>query len=306
MKLKLITYILISIVFIFAGEAVASENTETNAVVKTIEDTPKDIAPENNESAQPILKTEGETKTQEVEKEVADKLEKVKKEDKTAQTKPAQQFDLYGSKKYKSLFFTKKEMDNLISIFRDQKLKSDTSQEQFSLLDVVEGQQKISTVIFLNSILFLNKNNWTIWVNDKRMSSDDEGTNDLKVLSITNSKVKFLWKVSRTKWEIMMPNFNFEKSISKLTEDNSVETVFTLQTNQTFIPQTGDIIEGRKAVEQNSAPVVNQNTQQNINGTLQTAPNGNTKPQQAPNTHPTPQKPNFSIQTQPSNNMKPY
>ena len=213
MKLKLFIHILI-LVFIFAKESVASENV--------------------------IIKSD-------IKSEFVDITKEQKKLDvKSKQDDVGEKINLYGSEKYNSLFFTNKELENLISIIRGKGLKTDSFQDSFSLVDVGSGQERISTVIFLNSILFLSKNNWTIWVNDKKISSHDETTTDLQVISITNSKVKFFWKVGRTKWEIMMPNFKFEDSISKLTKNNEVETIFTLQPNQTFIPQTGEIIEGKK------------------------------------------------------------
>jgi hypothetical protein len=152
----------------------------------------------------------------------------------------------YKGYDYKSLVFSEDEMLKLIGILTAKKIKTETT---ISALEVTD-EQKVTTTIFLNSIMYLSQDSWTIWINEKKISNYEKDSGDLKVLKITSDNVKFLWVVSKTKWDIMMPNFNFENSISKINENNEIETIFTLSPNQSFLPETGEIVEGKVKIEE--------------------------------------------------------
>jgi len=209
---------------------------ETNNATQTEESTTTTQA---EESTTTIPTEEPTTKTS-TEEQIIDE-NTITTEQKEAETKTE-----YKGSDYKSLIFTEKELTKLIKILVAKKVEVEALIPTAEVLE----EQKVTTTIFLNSIMYLSQDSWTIWVNEKKISNYEKDSGDLKVLEITSDKVKFLWTVSKTKWEIMMPNFNFDNSISKINENNEVETIFTLKPNQSFLPETSKIVEGKVKIEE--------------------------------------------------------
>lgn len=66
--------------------------------------------------------------------------------------------------------------------------ETDTSTQQ-----QVEQVPAVAPAFYLNSILYYNPNNWTIWVNHRRIRKNTQ-LRDLQVGKITKDYVEFIWK----------------------------------------------------------------------------------------------------------------
>ncbi len=106
---------------------------------------------------------------------------------------------------------------------------------------------------YLKSILYFGPQDWTVWINDKKIKQD-ESPPFLNIIKIDETQATFLWKDSKIdlrfpEWRDYMIPFDEEKKffsngqnvvISSETGDIS----FILKTNQSFIPNELKIIEG--------------------------------------------------------------
>lgn len=113
--------------------------------------------------------------------------------------------------------------------------------------------------IFLSSILFISPEEWTVWVNGKRMDQknpvmDLEGT--LKVVSLDKSKVHFTWMPTSSTFEYTRASWNqsLQDDVIKkvVTTSDPIEMdadkgefSFTLRPNQKLVTKEMKIIEGQ-------------------------------------------------------------
>lgn len=106
---------------------------------------------------------------------------------------------------------------------------------------------------FLNSIVFLSKDNWTFWLNNKKYTMGKQ-TEIFQVINVARDNVQLLWKPEQSinQWA---PNWQNNLTITSggdYVSDNGAiwvngtgdEIHFTLHPNQTFDPQEMHIIEG--------------------------------------------------------------
>ncbi len=108
---------------------------------------------------------------------------------------------------------------------------------------------------YLKSILYFGKDNWTIWLNDNKISNKDTEPvlNNLKTALITKDSVTFVWENSQINliypgWKESFIDIDGIKYASQR-KDIVVDSVtgnisFILKPNQTLIPKTLTIIEG--------------------------------------------------------------
>ncbi len=99
--------------------------------------------------------------------------------------------------------------------------------------------------IYLNSILYFPPNSWSVWVNDKKISSEDnKKTAEFYVKAIDNNEVNIIWTISISKWKILSGKKS-ESSAPKINKNSQVEISFRLKPNQTYILSSGTVVEGR-------------------------------------------------------------
>jgi hypothetical protein len=103
--------------------------------------------------------------------------------------------------------------------------------------------------IYLASILYISQDAWAVWLNDKKVTSDNNSRkNDFYIMSINRGKVKVRWKLGITKWNILM-GAGTNGQTPKTNADNEVENVFELQPNQTFSLKSGKVSEGKVVID---------------------------------------------------------
>jgi hypothetical protein len=98
--------------------------------------------------------------------------------------------------------------------------------------------------IYLNSILYISDDLWAVWANDQKIIKKNDEDKDIRVLSVSPRKVKFLWSISKTKWDIINANRKISEKNYNI-QDDKVELKFTLEPNQSFMLFSNKIIEGR-------------------------------------------------------------
>ena len=136
---------------------------------------------------------------------------------------------------------------------------------------IVEPIRKKYPFITLDSIMYINPNQWTVWINRKRyVPSSTEVLEGIKLASVSKNSATIHWKPLQTntqtpKVEIEKPfgegvKMEFagydeekeEKAEKKTLPANVKEMqngsyAITLSTNQAFIPEDFSIYEGRAA-----------------------------------------------------------
>lgn len=170
----------------------------------------------------------------------------------SANTKPAKKGN-NSKKSYKSIMFSDK---NIADITKSMPLPGATKQDYSNKSIGSESIDDSKTLvddnnvdIYLNSIMFISKNNWTIWLNGNKITNLDNGEGDIVVTSVSPLRASFYWKVGLSRWEIVNANKNIPNSKYKI-EANDVKLFFSLSPNQTYIPSTNKVIEGRIKREQ--------------------------------------------------------
>jgi len=97
--------------------------------------------------------------------------------------------------------------------------------------------------VYLNSILYISEDLWSVWANGEKIISYNDKNKEIRVLSISPDEVKFLWTISKIKWDIINANNTIKKEVYTI-NDERVNMIFTLKPNQSFVPSLNKIIEG--------------------------------------------------------------
>lgn len=158
----------------------------------------------------------------------------------------------YKLNQYDSLFFSNDQIDRL-KIVKDAVDLGVEVQENFDEEDLEQQEEQIvkrNTINFyLNSIIYYNKNDWSIWVNGSKINKEYNST-DLELLSVTEKVTKFKWTTGYGK---------FVETLSRIIDigevpdnvyveitDNIAIVIFSLKPNQSFrLGSSLNIIEGK-------------------------------------------------------------
>lgn len=156
---------------------------------------------------------------------------------------------------FKSVMFSTKDVDDIsktlprFKYLSEFKQEDEDPQEALKRIDVKQksifnfGEGNI--YIYLNSIMYASKNEWSIWVSGNKITNlTNEGDGDIKVLDISPYSVKLAWTFDLNQWEVINPNKLIPESNYTI-KDNTVVLRFLLSPNQSFLPATNQIIEGR-------------------------------------------------------------
>ncbi len=131
-----------------------------------------------------------------------------------------------------NLLFTDEEFDNKEEVKKDEVEKTDEEENKNAFLH-------------LASIIYNNSDEWTIWINDKKiMANNNNPENEIYVTNINFNKVDIIWKLSLSKWKILSRNKS-ENLIPEINEQNQVVLNFSLKSNQSFSLADNLVIEGR-------------------------------------------------------------
>lgn len=101
-------------------------------------------------------------------------------------------------------------------------------------------------VIYLKSILFISQDNWSIWLNDKKITNqNNKDSNEFYVKNISDNKIILQWNISEFKWSYVNKMNAISKDKFKILENGNVELILALHPNQSYLPFSDNIIEGK-------------------------------------------------------------
>lgn len=97
---------------------------------------------------------------------------------------------------------------------------------------------------YLGSILYFSRNTWSIWLNGIKLTSDsNDKESEFYVEKISGKKVDFVWRISVSKWKILMSTGD-ETLNPKVSDTSEVVIKFSLRQNQTYLLRQGKVVEG--------------------------------------------------------------
>lgn len=118
------------------------------------------------------------------------------------------------------------------------------------------GMAASARSFYLDSIMYMSSGNWAVWINGKKISHDeqesDDASADIKIEDISREKVKFSWVVGNV--DAISPHWQEKVALvgdkgasdSDIVVDPKTQTVYvTLRPNQTFISRAMEIVEGQ-------------------------------------------------------------
>lgn len=155
-----------------------------------------------------------------------------------------------------SLLFTEEEiraMKEAIGRFgRNQKASAETPDliEQLQgTAETAPSQSLTYPQFYLNAIQYTASDNWTIWLNEQKISYDTpNAVAQMEVLAVEKSRVRLRWKP-----ENLSTYFHGQENAPgrNVSLDEAKRAVaFTLYPNQTFLAYTLSVIEGKTAAIQ--------------------------------------------------------
>ncbi len=129
---------------------------------------------------------------------------------------------------------------------------------------VVKGQEdelNPNSYIYLASIIYSSPENWSIWLNNKKITSEtNKSDKELFVKSIDRNQVSIQWNVSPTKLKVLVGSKAEDKF--QTNANGLVEIKFSLRPNQTYVLGNDKVTEGKYntgAVQNTNIPNANVN-----------------------------------------------
>lgn len=115
-------------------------------------------------------------------------------------------------------------------------------------------------VFYLKSIMYLSPDSWSVWINDKKLTSRSSSDGNLHVINVNETSAAFLWEDSQI--EYIYPNWlsdmdrlsdgRYVSNNKNVVVDTSTQNIsFMLNPNQTMVSKSLEILEGRE----NSQPI---------------------------------------------------
>ena len=168
--------------------------------------------------------------------------------------------DYYQS--YKSIMFSTDNIKNINDTFprfyyllnnRDNKNSEKLSEVEKIVAENKEVvKKKINLVnledtniyIYLNSIMYIADNAWSIWINESKITNSNNGDADIVVSEIRPNYVDIIWSFNLDQWDIVNPKKLIPESMYEI-KNNIVSVFLTLSPNQTFIARENKILEGK-------------------------------------------------------------
>ena len=157
---------------------------------------------------------------------------------------------------FKSIMHNSEEMQKINKAFQMFKqgeeyiIEDEKNEENSDNEDQFSEESKIieeKSRIYLGSILYFSKNNWSVWINDKIISSDNnKPSKEIFIRDLNGKKANIIWSLSPSKWQILMGK-SLEENDSRVNKNNLIIVKFTLQNNQSFLLKENKVIEGRPA-----------------------------------------------------------
>ena len=154
--------------------------------------------------------------------------------------------------KNSSLFHDNNNLAKLYSILDLIRMGINPKESEELFVDEAEDIKilsKSSVSFYLNAIIYYSKNDWSVWVNNKKITQDINDT-DLEILKITDNYVRFRWVTGYSKFVSILEEYYNSGSVLEninITVNDKIATLdFVIKPNQAL--NVGDevfIKEGR-------------------------------------------------------------
>jgi len=155
-----------------------------------------------------------------------------------------------SKKDYSSLMYSDEEIRKIqeaLDAFNDGKPLIDKTQNTPPIEDQTSEsppKDDAKSYIYLGSILYSSPNKWSVWINDRKISSsNNKPSNELYIKSINEDEVNIIWTMSTSKWKILTNTKSDEGA--PINANNQVEFDFTLSFNQTYMLNGDKTVEGK-------------------------------------------------------------
>lgn len=156
-----------------------------------------------------------------------------------------------------SLFHKKSDLTKLYNILDLIRKGIDPSQELLSLNegDDIEEKKisKTSMSFYLNAILYYSSSKWSLWVNNKKITQDENNT-DLEIMQINPNYIEFRWVTGYSKFVTALQKHYNEKKSSEYIDidinDGIAIIDFKIKPNQSLTISDKVVIkEGRDIIQ---------------------------------------------------------
>ncbi len=99
--------------------------------------------------------------------------------------------------------------------------------------------------IYLASIMYSTSQDWVVWINDKKITSEtNKKSKELFLDSVSKDRVSIMWNVSPSKMKVLL-GAKADSLNLKTNSDGQIEVKFALQPNQTFMLGSNTVVEGK-------------------------------------------------------------
>ncbi len=169
-----------------------------------------------------------------------------------------------------SLMFDDRETDNIeraLDSFKNNQAYTPDEGGEESILDGAEAKKKreqeaaekarkeqdefnAKSYIYLASIMYSTPQDWVVWVNDKKITSEtNKKGKELFLKSVDRDHVSILWNVSPSKLKVLL-GAKADSLKLKVNDSGQIEVKFSLQPNQTFVLGSNTVVEGKIVTNQ--------------------------------------------------------
>ncbi|MDR1926787.1 MAG: hypothetical protein LBQ13_03840 [Endomicrobium sp.] len=156
---------------------------------------------------------------------------------------------------FNSFMFSKKNLSIIKKaiVMYDKKITNKNTPEDELEIDKdneIEYDESMSRV-YLKSILYISENQWTVWINNYKLSSSNNNNRNNRnnnsefiVKNLNSNEAVILWTVEKNKWDLINSEQNIPNTDYNVI-DNIVEFEIKLHPNQTFLATENKIIDGK-------------------------------------------------------------
>lgn len=140
-----------------------------------------------------------------------------------------------------------KVIDRALEAYKNKTTLSIDNTDTADITDITKIESlgdNAKSYIYLSSILYRSPTDWSVWINDQKISfADNKFGNELYIKSINPDKADIIWTMSISKWKIIA-NKQSDPDV-KVNSDNQVEFNFSLSFNQTYMLNSDKVVEGK-------------------------------------------------------------
>lgn len=135
-------------------------------------------------------------------------------------------------------------VNNVEYIGESLELNSDKN----DLVQKQEEEKNEKSYIYLASLLYFNPNSWVVWINDKKITSDEnDPEKEFYIKHINRNYIDLVWTLGVTKWKIITGKN--DNQLPEKNDKNQIVNSFKLRPNQTYVLADDSVVEGKVTIK---------------------------------------------------------